>query len=188
MVLSGAPFLVPQHEHDVDLAIATIIPLIFLTALLPELSDDPRGKQFQYVMRALMIVAGFAALVTAFLQLAGQETTVGTISAMVLLLITSIFAICVMAWPIVVGMGKFSESAIFLALMGLTFFTAPLWLGAYIIEWIFGTKAAETVVGYATIAIYSAAVLVFAPRLFFGWIAQRRKRPKSQAEKSSSDT
>jgi hypothetical protein len=108
MIISGAPFIVPQHEHDVDLAIATVVPLIFLTTLQPDVSGEMQVKQLQYAMRAFAIITGFAALIMAFLQLAGEETVAGTVSGMILLLASALCAVCGMAWPIVVGLGRFS--------------------------------------------------------------------------------
>lgn len=112
MILSGAPFIVKSGEHDVDFVAATVIPLIFLTALLaPDIPDDPKLKQLkqlQYVMRGLTIIAGFATMIVAFLQLAGDQTTAGTISVLVLLLITSIFTILAMASSIVASITKFA--------------------------------------------------------------------------------
>jgi hypothetical protein len=133
MMLSVAPFIVPQHEHDVDLAAATVIPLIFLTTLLPNAPDDPKGKRFQYATRGLTVVAGFAALVTAFLQLAGEETIAGTTAIMVLLLVTSFFAICAMAGPIVTGIGIVTGCALwFLAgLILYSFIAIPVTMGIY---------------------------------------------------------
>jgi O-antigen/teichoic acid export membrane protein len=127
MIISAAPFLVPQHEHDVDWAIATVVPLIFLTALLPEIPDAPdtpdgkgkSGREFQYTMRGFTILAGFAALVITFLQLAGEETTRGTISGMILLVVTIIFAICSMAWPIVIGMGQVGLTTVTVLLLAI---------------------------------------------------------------------
>ncbi|MGA2830921.1 MAG: hypothetical protein ABSF03_32955 [Streptosporangiaceae bacterium] len=110
MILASAPLIVPGHEHDVDLAIATVVPLIFLTVLLPEISEGAQAKQFQFAMRGLAITAGFSALVVAFLQLAGKQTTVGTISGMILLLATGIFALISMAWPIIKGVGRFAAT------------------------------------------------------------------------------
>jgi hypothetical protein len=114
MVLSGAPFIIPSHESAVDVAGAAIIPLIFLTALLPDTPDDPKGRRFQSAMRGLTIVVGFTALVIAFLQLAGEETLAGTKTLMFLLLVTSISAICAMAWPIVKGIGKITGCALWI--------------------------------------------------------------------------
>jgi hypothetical protein len=59
-------------------------------------------------MRAFTIITGFAAFIVAFLQLAGEETATGTVSGMVLLLASALCAVCGMAWPLVVGLGRFS--------------------------------------------------------------------------------
>src|SRR5215469_9988044 len=178
MVLSGAPFIVPQHEHDVDLAIATIIPLIFLTTLLPDISGDPKGKRFQYIMRGLTIVVGFAALVTAFLQLAGKETTEGTISLMALLLITSIFAICAMAWPIVVGIGIVGLRALMI-LTASSIIVGLLVAGATI-------NTPDRVLFYPDLAILGVGLLG-AIELFRHTLAQRKKQRESPEKEGSSD-
>ena len=98
MNLAGAPFIIADHNHEVDLAIATIVPLIFLTALLPEAPDKEKDKQWQYAAQALTIVFGVPALAVAFLQLAGKQTNRGTELGLILLGATALFAICAMAW------------------------------------------------------------------------------------------
>ncbi len=182
MVLSGAPFIVPQNEHDVDLAVATVIPLIFLTTLLPDISDD--RKRFQYVMRGLTIVAGFSALVTAFLQLAGEGTTAGTISVLSPVLIASVCAIFAMAWPIVVGMGKFAIRMYGISWL-LTIVLTPLLLPVLLI--IYG-RGAKRISGYVLLALVAVYLSYAARRRFISKRAQRGKQLESQAEESSSGT
>ena len=105
-----------EHQHEVDLAIATIVPLIFLTALLPEAPDDPKNKGQQYFAQGFTIVFGTAALVVAFLQLAGEQTKNGTALGLILLGATVLSAICAMAWRIMLQIGLIAYDILVVAL------------------------------------------------------------------------
>jgi len=137
MNLAGAPFIVAEHEHEVDLAIATVIPLIFLTALLAEAPNDDKNKRLQTFAQGFTIVFGATALVVAFLQLAGEQTKTGTALGLALLGATVLSAICAMAWRIVLQIGQMAADILAAALAAIVIVgIVAIFHGPDIILWI----------------------------------------------------
>ena len=179
MNLTSAPFIVPGHEHDVALATTAVVPLIILTVLLPEIPDDLRGRQFQYMMRGFTIVFGFSAGVTAFLQLAGESTRAGTITVLILLGLTALFAIFAMAWPVLRELATIGGLTL-VALAG-----GWLYVGLFILFYILRVKTASDRIQF-WIGASVLSMLLIAGIIWLRWMQLKRNKRVEQKRNNES--
>ena len=154
MHVTSAPFIVPSHEHDVVFTVATVTPLIFLTVLLPEIPRNLKAKQLQYVTRGFAIIFGFSAMTVSFLQLAGESTKAGTITALGLLGATALSAACGMAWPILVEFTK-SSALLLVSLVG-----GWLYLGLFILFYFLRVKTTSDKITFWVFVCLSTFVML----------------------------